>query len=201
MLNRKLFPIRHLPLLTLLAATLMLSGCASVVIGGAATVGVAAFQERGVEGAARDLKLESGIMERWVRVDHEMVAKLSIEVYEGRALLTGITDSPKMAAEAVQLAWKVAGVKDVLNEIQVISSGSGIVDLARDSWITTQLKTKLTFDEDVMAINYAIETVNGTVYLIGIGQNQAEVDRATAYARSIGYVRKVISHVRVKGTK
>lgn len=197
--NFKPSPIRRLPLLALLAAVLMLGGCAGVVIGGAATVGVAAYQERGVEGAARDLKLEAGILDKWVQADHVLASKLSIEVYESRALLTGVTDDPKMAADAVQLAWKVAGIKDVLNEIQVISGGSGVVDLARDSWITTQLKAKLTFDEDVLAINYAIETVNGTVYLIGIAQNQAELDRTVAHARSLSYVRKVISHVRVKG--
>ena len=71
--------------------------------------------------------------------------------------------------------------------------------IARDTWITTQLKSKLTFDQDVLAINYAIETVNGVVYLIGIAQNQAELERVVGHARDIEYVRNVITHVRVKG--
>jgi osmotically-inducible protein OsmY len=49
-----------------------------------------------------------------------------------------------------------------------------------------------------LAINYNIETVNGTVYLIGIAKSQLEVDRVIAHARSLGYVKRVISHVRIK---
>ena len=43
-----------------------------------------------------------------------------------------------------------------------------------------------------------METVNGIVYLIGIAQNQKELDRVLAHAREINYVRNIISHVRVK---
>jgi len=45
-----------LSIMTLMLMAPVLSGCASAVIGGAATVGVAAYQERGVEQAARDFK-------------------------------------------------------------------------------------------------------------------------------------------------
>ena len=38
------------------------------------------------------------------------------------------------------------------------------------------------------------------VYLIGIAQDQRELDRVIAHSRTITYVRQVISHVRVKGT-
>ncbi len=36
------------------------------------------------------------------------------------------------------------------------------------------------------------------VYLIGIAQSPAELERATNHARAIPYVRKVVSHVRLK---
>ena len=52
--------------------------------------------------------------------------------------------------------------------------------------------------EKILAINYAIETVGGTVYLIGIAQNDAELERVKNHARSIEYVRHIVSHVRVK---
>ena len=117
-------------------------------------------------------------------------------MFEGRALLTGAVPAQQVRADAVRLAWSVKGVKDVLNEIQI--SSSGIVDTARDAWITAQLKWKITFDENVHAINYVVETVNGTVYLIGIAKNRAELDRVLAYARELTYVKKVIRHVRLK---
>ena len=178
---------------------LLLGGCVGVAAGVGATAGVAAYQERGIEAAAIDLNLEAQIVKLWLQKDETLTLKLGVEAYEGRILLTGVVEDPQMRADAVRLAWKVIGVKEVINEIQV-TSDSGVVDLARDSWITTQLKSKLTLDNKVLAINYAIETVNGIVYLIGIAQDQGELDRVIAHSRTIAYVRQVISHVRVKGT-
>ena len=97
---------------------------------------------------------------------------------------------------ALKLAWKVEGVTDVYNEIQVAESSFS--DLAKDSWVTTKLKSRITFDENVYAINYSIETVAGVVYLLGVAQNQEELDRVIAHARDLGYVKRVISHVRLK---
>ena len=178
---------------------LLLGGCVGVAVGAGATAGVAAYQERGIEAAAIDLNLEAQIIKLWLQQDDMLTLKLGVEAYEGRILLTGVVEDPQMQADAVRLAWKVIGVKEVINEIQV-TSDSGVIDLARDSWITTQLKSKLTLDNKVLAINYAIETVNGIVYLIGIAQNQGELDRVIAHSRTISYVRRVISHVRMKGT-
>lgn len=175
---------------------LWLGGCAGVAVGAGATAGVAAYEERGIETAAKDLKLEVQVVDNWYKYDNALPVKLGVEVYEGRALLTGVVSDPKVSADAAAMAWKVEGIKEVINEIQVAEESA--VDLARDSWITAQLKSKLLFDDKIAAINYVVETVNGIVYLIGIGQNQEEVDRVIAHARTINYVRRVINHVRLK---
>ena len=182
---------------TLAAVLLSLPGCASAVVGGAAATGVAAYQERGLEGVAKDFKIQAAIMDLWFKHDHTLVAKLGIEVYEGRVLLTGAIADEQIRADAVRLAWTAAGVNEVINEVQIAEAG-GVANLARDSWITSQLKSKITFDKDVLAINYSIETVNGIVYLIGIAQHQAELNRVIAHTRTIEYVSKIVSHVRVK---
>jgi osmotically-inducible protein OsmY len=36
------------------------------------------------------------------------------------------------------------------------------------------------------------------VYLIGIAQSKKEIDKVIAHARSLSYVKRVISHVRIK---
>jgi hypothetical protein len=51
----------------------------------------------------------------------------------------------------------------------------------------------------VQSINYTVETVGGTVYLMGIGQNQHELDRAINHARTTKYVKNVVSYVRLRG--
>lgn len=180
----------------MLALAPALSGCAGVIIGGAATAGLAAYDERGIAGVAQDTATATKIRASMLDRADSIMKDVGIEVYEGRALLTGRVPSEEMRADAVQLAWKVENVKDVINEIVV--SPNPLSDIANDSWISAQLKTKITFDQDVLAVNYAIETVGGVVYLIGIAQNQAELDRVTNHARNIKYVQRVVSHVRVK---
>ena len=89
------------------------------------------------------------------------------------------------------------GVRDVINEIQ-LDRNSTAINFAHDAWITTQLKSNLTFDPNIMAINYVVETVNGTVYLIGVAQNKVELNKVIAHASAIKHVINVISHVRLK---
>ena len=173
-----------------------LGGCAGVVIGGGGAVGTAAYQERGVRGVARDLATATKLRTKLLDAGEAYVTGVGIEVYEGRVLLTGTLEKEPMRAAAVKLAWKTEGAKDVINEIQI--GQSSLRDIARDSWITAQLKTKITFDKKILAINFSIETVNGIVYLIGIAQDQGELDRILTHGRGIDYVRRIISHVRVK---
>lgn len=187
---------RHAAVLVLGLALGGLGGCAGAVVGTGAAVGTAAYQERGVQGVTRDLATASKLRTALLNEGEAFATGVGVEVYEGRALLTGTLATEEMRAKAVALAWKAEGVKDVINEIQIREAN--FRDLARDSWITTQLKSKITFDKNIHAINYSIETVNGIVYLIGIAQNQEELDRIIAHARGISYVRQIINHVRVK---
>ncbi len=175
-----------------------LSGCAGAVIGAGATAGVAAFEERGIQGAARDTATATKIRAKFIEDPSAMALNVGVEVYDNRVLLTGIVANEDIRAKAVKMAWTVPGVTDVLNELVIGSSG--ILDTARDGWITTQLFGRLTGDGKILAINYSIETVNGIVYLLGIAQNQAELDLVINHAREIEHVRRVISHVRVKKT-
>ena len=137
------------------------------------------------------------LINQLVKAGFKLTSTIGAEVYEGRVLLTGASTETKITDQAVKLVWEVDGVKAVLNEIQV-GKNSGISDIAQDSWITAQVKSKMTFDGDIFSINYVVETVNGTVYLIGIAQNEAEHKRAKQHAASVKFVRNVISHVRIK---
>jgi osmotically-inducible protein OsmY len=121
-------------------------------------------------------------------------------VHEGRVLLTGTAPKPEDRIDAVRHAWKVNGVQSVINEISV-EDDSGVLDLARDKWVSAQLRLKITFDGKIKAINYAIDTVNGTVYLMGVAQNEQELALVRNHARNIEYVRRVVSHVRIKRDK
>lgn len=194
--------IRHCRLSAPLFALLALLGLGacdpiSLSVGAGAATGVAAYQERGIEGVARDAAIEGSIFALWAKYDPKIASTMSIEVYESRALLSGVASNDQVRADIVGLAWKVDGIKDVINEI-LIGKALSVGEIARDVAITAELKTKLTFDGDVMAVNYTIETLRRTVFLIGIAQNQAELDHVIARARDTSYVMRVVSYVRVK---
>ena len=180
-------------------ALLVVSGCtAGTIVGGGASVGVAVAQERSVGVALDDTVIATQIVAIFFDYNIELLRKVSAEVVEGRVLLTGSVAEPEGRVDAVRLTWQIDGVNEVLNEIQVTDRG-GLLDFVLDTWITTQLRTKLLLDRDIRALNYNVETVNGVVYLIGIAQNELELERVTNHARTIENVEKVISHVRVVG--
>jgi osmotically-inducible protein OsmY len=179
-----------------LLAALALSGCVGIAIGAGATAGTAAMQERGLGGAIDDTVIHAKITSAYFSNDVRFKL-VAVKVHEGRVLLTGTVPKPEDRIAVVRHAWKVKGVKTVINEIAV-ADDSGVLDLARDKWVTAQLRLKITFDGKIKAINYAIDTVNGTVFLMGIAQNEQELVLVRNHARNIEYVRRVISHVRVK---
>ncbi|HSV28102.1 MAG TPA: BON domain-containing protein, partial [Candidatus Omnitrophota bacterium] len=119
-------------------------------------------------------------------------------ISEGRVLLTGVLPSEASRADAVRLAWQAAGVKEVINEVAVKPAGTDVIDDGRDVVISQTLKTRLLFDKEIKNINYAIEVVDGIVYLMGIAQNETELERVIAHARDISHVKRVVSHVRLK---
>ena len=184
-------------LVLLLAGSLSLSACAELVIGAATTTGVAIAEERSVGDAVDDLTIRAELNHLFFRDNVELYRDVSFSVVEGRVLLKGTVPTPENRIHALRLAWRAAGVREVINEVQV-TDDSGILDYARDTWISAQLKAKLLVDGDVLSINYSVETVNGTVFLLGIAQDEAELARVTEHARGIEDVKRVVSHVVMK---
>jgi len=174
-----------------------LQGCVGAAIGAGATVGTAAMEERGIAGVTDDAALRIRLNGLFSGKDERLWRKVGLQVYMGRVLLTGAVETEDMRAEAVRLAWSAEGVKEVINEMQIAQSG-GATGFARDTWIATQLKSALLFDKDVSSINYSVESVGGTVYLIGLAQDRAELNRVMNHARGMSYVKKVVNYVQIK---
>jgi osmotically-inducible protein OsmY len=185
-----------LPAMLLLSGA-ALQGCVAAAVGAGATAGVAATEERGIKGAVNDTAIRAEINHYWLQKDENLFINCNLQVQEGRVLVTGAVKDPDTRAEAIQLAWKAKGVREVINEIEVTNDG-GIGTYARDTAIVTELRSKLLFGKDIQSVNYSIESVNNTVYLLGVAQNQAELDKVLDIARNVRYVRRVVSHVLLK---
>ena len=123
---------------------------------------------------------------------------VSVDVMEGRILLTGAVEQIDQRIEATKLAWGIEGVNEVINEIQ-ISNDEDILDYADDLVMKTKINAKLLLEKNILSLNYSIEVVNGVVYLIGIAQNQKELDAVIEISKKTYGVTSVISYVRLKG--
>ncbi len=186
---------------SLAALPFALGGCpAALIVGGmgaAGGVGYQAAQERGLQGSVDDFTIKTNIESAWLRANPAYQAAFTATVYDGHVLLTGNAPDPAAKQHAVELARAVQGVKGVYDQIEVLPN-VGTFDTAKDSWITTQLRSNLVFDSDIRSGNYTIETANQTVYLMGSARSQAELDKVTNHARYIPGVRRVVSFVQIR---
>ena len=185
---------------TILLSAFLLSGCTGLglVTGAAAVTGISAAQEGGLSRAASDTTIKVRINEAWFQYDVDAFRKLSTTVNQGRVLITGVVQNPEHRVEAVRLAWQVPNVEQVINEIRVAES-EGIKGIVKDNWITSRLRGSLTLDRNVQSINYSIDTVQGIVYLMGVAQNQQELNHVIETARTISGVKQVVSYVKLAG--
>lgn len=168
-----------------------------VAVGVGAAAGTAASSERGLGTTISDHGIWLAINKGWLEHDPGMFQAVKLQVHEGRALLSGLVETPEMRVDAVRIAWQAEGVREVINEIEV-SDGGDAGGFLRDRWIVTQLRNKIMFDREIRSINYSIETVAGVVYLMGIAQDGTELQRVVDHARDIAYVREVVSYVRLE---
>jgi osmotically-inducible protein OsmY len=186
-----------LPCALLLLGAGPLTGCVGASLGAGAAAGVSVVQERSVGDAIDDVTIRLRINDLWFSENFDLYRRVELQVLEGRVLLSGSVDDPRTRLDAVRLAWQVKGVKEVIDEIEV-SGVSSFGEDAQDGWISAQLRTKMMFDKDIRAINYSIETVKGVVYLMGVAQDSAELERVTNHARNLSHVKRVVSYVRIK---
>ncbi len=179
------------------AAAFMLGGCVPLAIGAGGAAAVGASQDRGLEQAVDDNQIAFEINRKLLGQRSDLYSGVSTQVRKGRVLLTGRVPKQEDRIAVTRLVWTIGGVKEVINELKVGEKG-GFSQSVSDTTISTKLRTRLTADGNIAGRNYSIETVAGTVYLMGTARDRAELDRVLAHARDISGVRNVVSYVEVK---
>jgi osmotically-inducible protein OsmY len=174
-----------------------ISGCMPLAAISTGIVGTTIAEERTAGDKLNDSIITVKIKDHYTQTEiSEMLSRISVHSMEGRVLLTGSVTDKKYAAEAAKIAWKVKGVREVINEVEINSKD--IKDRAKDLFIESTIESKLLFEKDLSSINYVVDVNNGVVYLLGIAQNDDELKRALQIARSTKGVKKVVNHVIMK---
>ncbi|HVO04715.1 MAG TPA: BON domain-containing protein [Candidatus Cybelea sp.] len=168
-----------------------------MAIGAGATVTNMAMEERGLGNAVRDDAIWVDINGRLLNQDAKLFRNVNLQVQEGRVLLTGFVQRPEDRVEATRIAWEVDGVREVVNNVKVGRSRD-FGDYSEDIFLVQEINLKLLLDRDIRAINYSVDCIRSTVYLMGVARSQAELQRVIDHVRDVPYVRAVVSHVRVR---
>src|SRR5262249_3520157 len=168
---RKMETVRVALIVPLLASAL--SGCVAAAATGMVAGVSVLHEERSFGQVLDDTGLKAGIQEALQRHSANSFLNVSVTVIEGRVLLTGRVEDPDDRVAATKIAWSREGVLRVNNEIQVTDE-TGWLDRPNDIWIRTKVAASLLNEKSIKDVNYTVDTVNGIVYLMGVGQDQAE---------------------------
>jgi len=184
-------------LFIVLFISVIISGCQTAFITGASKAVLIDKEERSFNNYVEDTIILAQLKNLYFSNNEMIFFNVSVDVVEGRILLTGTVNQIDQRIEATKLAWGIVGVIEVINEIQ-INNDESILDYADDLIMKTKINAQLLLEQDVLNINYSIEVVNGIVYLIGIAQNQVELDIVITISKNTYGVQNVISYVRLK---
>ena len=118
-------------LLFVSVVTLFLQSCGPII----GTVGMvsigAASKEKGIGTTISDSVIKTKISNLVYKLDKNLINNTKIFVNNGAVLITGKVKKPSNKIEFTKLAWKIRGVVEVNNELQITDTSS-IKNVARD---------------------------------------------------------------------
>lgn len=179
----------------ILSSAFLLQGCVTATVAGiAGATAVAtkvATDPRTVGTQIDDETLEEKVLYA-INQDQQLKAEARINVisYNGRILLIGQVPNEHLKNIATSLANGGNHVIETYNELR-IGSKISLAQISQDSWITTQIKSKLFISNQVKSSNVKVITENGEVFLMG-NLTKQQASSAAEIARNISGVKKVI---------
>jgi osmotically-inducible protein OsmY len=182
-------------ILALLIATDLLSGCAPLVIGGAAAGTAVVANSRRSPGAVVDDETIEDKVRLALLENRELGTQIHLEItsYNGVVLLTGEAPTAELRSQVETIVKGIPMARQIHNEM-IIAEPSPFKTRANDSLITTKVKTELLRITDIEGFNgtrVKVVTDNGTVYLMGLVTHK-EAEAVTEVARQVGGVQKVV---------
>lgn len=178
---------------TLIAAalvSLLSTGCAPLLIGGAMVGGVQVATDRRTSGT--QLEDETIEVKAGARIREQLGNRVHANVnsYNRVVLITGEANAEAARAELERIVGGVENVQKVLNETAV-TAASSLGERSNDVVIQSKVKARLIDARDLISNAFYVVVERGTVYLMG-RVTEREAGRATDIARQVSGVNKVV---------
>lgn len=116
---------------------------------------------------------------------------IEITVFEGAVLLNGALPDETYIDEVVKAVWMTDGVQKVYNYIR-LDEPLSIEKVNEDAAVSAKIRYELSITRNISSVNYKITMENGVVYLMGIAQNQVELDRVVAVIKNTINVKDIV---------
>ena len=184
--------LRTLPLIfSLWVASALLSGCGTIMSSAGAGPIEEDPGERTFAQQMADESIETKAMVNINAADEAYdQAHLSVVSYNGFLLLVGQVPSEALKALATDVARDLEAVRRIYNELEVAPATSAGTR-TNDTWITTQVKSKLLASSDTPGRRVKVVTENSVVYLMGL-LTAEEADRSALEAAEVKSVTRVV---------
>lgn len=181
----------------LLVAVLALNitGCAGLLVAGAATTASIVIDPRTTQEMWNDNNIEFEITGLGNKSPFRGNARVTASSYNGTVILLGQANTPQLSEQFEQQARKVKGVKTIHNQLK-IKEPLSISEISNDSWITTKVKSALLANAELNGVKIKVITEDKEVYLLGyVSEQHANI--ATDIARNTSGVKQVIKAFQV----
>jgi osmotically-inducible protein OsmY len=185
-------PMKKITTILLLPTVLLLSSCATVLVGGAIVSGISVANDRRSAGQVMDDKIISAQVRKDIFNSLDNDEHVKVMTYNGVVLLVGEVLSHSDKVKAEDSAATKNGVIRVINELQETNLTS-FKRRSKDSYITTKAKSALVRVklEGFNPTRVRIMTTRGTVYLMG-KVSQQESEAVVEKIRNLRGVKKVV---------
>lgn len=179
--------------LTLLfAITLLLQGCAGVMLAGAGTGIGSITDRRAVSTQVSDQTVDMRATHRLGTTNPLWAdSRVVVITTNGKSLLVGQTPTQEYSQQAEAVVKGVPGVTEVFNELR-ITALLDITARSQDTWLTSKVKSTLLAEKNIDGTKVKVVTENSEVFLIGL-VTQKEADISVQLARNIAGVKRVIT--------
>ena len=168
--------------------------CAPIV----GTVGMfslgAASKEKGFGTTLGDTIIKTKISNLIFQKDPGLIANTKVTVNNGSVLFTGKVNEPETRIQFTKIAWRVKGVNEVNNEIQ-INNTSSLKSIARDISSMGEIRARIMADKKINSLNFSIDVVNDNAYLSGVAKNLEEMSLVKTHASSARFIKEVYNYI------
>lgn len=171
-------------------ALLQLTGCAAVLVGGAATGAAVTVDRRTAGTVIGDQEIELRAYNRLRENFPKDSMNVSATSYNRQLLLTGQVPNEATRTKVEAVVRPIPDVRTVVNETSV-SGATSFTSKGNDASLTALIKARMLQDPRVPGIHVKVVTETSVVYLMGL-LTHAEADAAAEVASLTSGVTKVV---------